>query len=368
MKQGKTLMELAAELERQKASKRDFIASGALLSVRTNEETKQTRISLGETDLGVNATAHDQIASRLEIPSKYYDRMRNESPALLDQNVNHWFSKNFSPYLVRAMDGNMRALLSNKYRPLDNADLAEVALPQLIAAGAEVASCEVTEKRLYIKAVTPKLSFEVKKGDIVQAGIVISNSEIGMGSLSIEPLLYRLVCLNGCIINDAKIRKTHVGRGNADFQGVTQFFRDETREMDDRAFWMKVRDTLAAVFSDIGFAGFAEQFKKAQDDTIVADVVKVVEITQKRYQLTEGEKSGVLHHLIQGGDMNRFGLINAITRTAQDVPDYDRSTELERLGGTILELPRRDWETLAVRPSDKFTSSSPTFAPQQLAN
>jgi len=367
MKQGKSLIELATELNRQKEAKRDFLATGTALRIETDNQSKRSRLFLGGETLMVNATAHDQMASRLEIPVKYYDKMRETSPELLDHNVNHWFSRQQEKYLVRSLDGNMRALLSNKYRPLDNAELAEVALPQLIAAGAEVESCEVTEKRLYIKAVTPRINFEVKKNDVVQAGIVISNSEIGMGSLSIEPLLYRLVCLNGLIINDAKIRKTHVGRGNAEFAGVTQFFRDETREMDDRAFWMKVRDTLQAVFSTIGFAEFAEQFKRAQDDVIEADVVKVVEVTQKRFGLTEGEKSGVLHHLIQGGDMNRFGLINAVTRTAQDVPDYDRSTELERLGGTILELPRRDWETIAIRPSDKYNSST-TFAPQQAVN
>jgi len=129
----------------------------------------------------------------------------------------------------------------------------------------------------------------------------------------------------------------------------------------------RLRKFLVSVAAQGAEVEFAEQFKRAQDDVIEADVVKVVEVTQKRFGLTEGEKSGVLHHLIQGGDMNRFGLINAVTRTAQDVPDYDRSTELERLGGTILELPRRDWETIAIRPSDKYNSST-TFAPQQAVN
>ena len=34
--------------------------------------------------------AHAQIADRLSIPKKYYDRMREENPALLDANVNAW--------------------------------------------------------------------------------------------------------------------------------------------------------------------------------------------------------------------------------------------------------------------------------------
>ena len=49
----------------------------------------------------------------------------------------------------------------------------------------------------YIKVVNPRLTAEVVPGDIVQAGIIISNSETGLGAVCIQPLIYRLVCSNG---------------------------------------------------------------------------------------------------------------------------------------------------------------------------
>lgn len=49
-------------------------------------------------------------------------------------------------------------------------------------------------------------------GDIVQTGVVVSNSEVRQGTLSVEPLLYRLVFRNGLIALDRSLRKTHVGR------------------------------------------------------------------------------------------------------------------------------------------------------------
>ena len=49
-------------------------------------------------------------------------------------------------------------------------------------------------------------------GDIVQAGVMISNSEVGLGAVSIQPLVYRLVCTNGMIVNDMGERRHHVGR------------------------------------------------------------------------------------------------------------------------------------------------------------
>lgn len=38
---------------------------------------------------------------------------------------------------------------------------------------------------MYIKVVNPRLQQEVVPGDIVQAGVIISNSEVGLGSVNI---------------------------------------------------------------------------------------------------------------------------------------------------------------------------------------
>ena len=41
--------------------------------------------------------------------------------------------------------------------------------------------------------------------------------------------------------------------------------------------------------------------------------------------------------ILQENDFSAFGLVNAVTRSSQDVADYNRATDLERLGGTLLE-------------------------------
>lgn len=38
-----------------------------------------------------------------------------------------------------------------------------------------------------------------------------------------------------------------------------------------------------------------------------------------------------------GNDFSHYGLVNAVTRSSQDVQDYNRATELERVGGILLE-------------------------------
>ena len=43
--------------------------------------------------------------------------------------------------------------------------------------GMHFESCQLTESRMYIKVVNTRLEAEVVPGDIVQSGIIISNSE-----------------------------------------------------------------------------------------------------------------------------------------------------------------------------------------------
>lgn len=65
-----------------------------------------------------------------------------------------------------------------------------------------IASCDITETHLYLKVINKSMKAEITEGDIVQAGFVVSNSEIGLGALKVEPLVYRLVCKNGMISKD----------------------------------------------------------------------------------------------------------------------------------------------------------------------
>jgi len=70
----------------------------------------------------------------------------------------------------------------------------------------------LTDTRMCLKVITPRLKCEMAPGDIVPAGIVVSNSEVRQGALSVQPRLYRLVFRNGLIALDRSLRKTHVGR------------------------------------------------------------------------------------------------------------------------------------------------------------
>lgn len=246
MKQGRTLQELGRELQRQRLNRQDFLADTRSLEVETNSYGSTPHLSLdGKTyGFGIGKLAHQQIAARLNIPFRYYAKMQSEAPDLLDRNVNTWLEQKPERRMIRVLDGKVRAFLSDRYRRLDNLELCAAVLPVIQEMnGAQIESCEVTPTHLYIKVINRRVKAEVKVGDVVQAGFVVSNSEVGLGSLRVEPLVFRLVCKNGLICKDLAQKKYHVGRQvNVSDDSAYELYSEATLARDDRAFFMKVQD------------------------------------------------------------------------------------------------------------------------------
>jgi len=373
VKSGKSLQELAQELDRQATARKDYIAPQGKVVARA--------VTPGEGDalapdvvldgfngnaLAINGHAHKQLADVLGIPTRYYDRMRTEQPALLAQNINTWLhDEPNAKRMIRTLDGKVRAVLSPKYRPLDNFELAQAVLPKLVNLGVQIMSSELTETRMYIKAILPELSDELPAGlswgsghnrvaeyegnraGRVVAAIVISNSEVGAGTLRIEPSVFTTWCTNLAVMKSAAMKKYHVGRAS-EASDNWEVFRDETRAADDRAFFLKVADVTDAAFDRKVFAAAIDQIRQAGADPIESkDLSKVVEATVKELALPVSTQGSILTYLAQGGDLTRWGLSSAVTATANGFDDYEGATELERAGGEILAMDQGRWKTIA---------------------
>lgn len=363
MKTGRDLQALAAELQRQADTKKDYIAPMKAVSMLVgplNEggNVPAPRLHLGNGDtFGITSTGHEQIATHADIPRKYYDRMLTAKPELLASNVNAWFGGDTTKRMVRTLDGNARALLSDKFRPLDNVDLAESILPVLIELNCQIVSCEVTERRLYIKAVDNRIQRDIKTGhrmgdgthhifDTCVPALSIRNSEIGGSSLAFEVGVLTKGCTNLAFFSQRSMKKYHVGGRSDVGDNIAHLLSDKTRKVADAALWMQSTDVVKAAFREAEFASLVEEIGGATQDKI-EDVVKVVERTAAQFKFNDGERKSVLDHLIQGGDLSRYGLFNAITRAAEDQPDYDRASDMERIGGQVIELKRGEWRQIA---------------------
>jgi hypothetical protein len=362
MKSGKSLQELAAEIQRQSESKVDYVAPSSKIELVEESPGKVSLQLIGRevgdrATYGINNSAHGQLAEYTGIPKAYYDQMREKAPQLLADNVNTWLGQlgaKGDKRLVRTLDGNVRGLLSDRYRPLDNYDLASAVLPVIQKQGLQIVSCEMTERRLYIKAFNSALAREIEfagrdvmRKDECSPVICISNSEIGFGSLSITAGIFTKGCTNLAFFDDSKMRKYHVGKGAGDIEAIQAVLTDRTKSLTDAAVWAQVRDIVGSAFSEERFATLIDRVQETTDQKIEGDVIKAVNLTGDKFGFTKAESKGVLDHLIRGGDLSRYGLFNAVTRMAEDLPDYDRATEVERFGGKVIELPRNEWELIA---------------------
>ena len=363
MKQGMTQQELSVEVARQLKGKEDYI--GDTRQFTMTKDTGGVRLMLAGNPVNypLRKLGHRQLSDHVRIPARYYDRMLEdtESHDLLLRNVNHWFEHNPARRMVRTLDGTVRAFLSDRYRPLDNYDLIEAVLPEVSASGATLESCNLSEDRLYIKAVIQEVQREIlppvgpaysgnSSSVIVSPGVVISNSEVGLASIAVQPAVHFLACTNMAVWATHALRKYHVGRQfNVDFGGedkgngdVRRFITDDTRQLEDAAVWSAVRDLARGALQGDIFEQIVKDIRAARGDLIDEPILTVEKLANK-YDFTEPEQNGVLHHMMMGHDLSRYGLSQAVTRFSQDIESYDRASHLEQIGGEIFALDRDDW-------------------------
>lgn len=350
MRTGKTMHELAAEISRQAETKRDFLAPTNKLEMQLADNRPIFHIDGLNEQFGIQSLAHEHVAKQTGIRKDYYDRMLTEAPDLLTQNVNYWFQKNPEARMTRTLDGNVRAMLSPRYRVLDNYDLFVAIASEAIAmqsTGLQLVSSEITEKRFYMKFVYPRLEAEIKVGDKVQAGVIVSNSEIGFGRIQVSPYTLRLLCSNGMIAEDRAMRKTHVGRALTELEEAYELFTDETKQLENRAFFAKVKDTFKAALNEDIFFSHVDDLKGSTTRQITGNVEGAVEQIANRFTFNESERSAVMNHLFREQDLTQYGLAQAITRTAEDVDSYDRATQFEKFGGEVITLNPSEWKVIA---------------------
>lgn len=386
MKHGMSVVELAEEIKRQSESKADYVADSRATAMVVREADTPTGEELaiefgtnrGTKSLAVGPVAHEQIATSLGIPKRFYDHLAERHADLLAHNVTELMHREPKKRMLRTLDNRVRGYVSDRFRCLDNDDLAEAVFPVLNELGVRIVSCDITERRMYIKFVNPELRVDApdlmpaaygNPSDVIYAGEykgfrmseiaaggVIGNSEVGFGALYIKDLDLNAWCANGCVRTTVK-RTTHVGRSHARLEGLeaSNFYSSSTQWLDDAALFAKLSDAVRGMFDRERFEARIDSYREAKADVIEAYIPEVVEVVAKKLALPEKTQASVLDALIKDGDLSRWGVANALTAVSQKVEDYDQASKLEELGGRVVELPKRDWSAI-VRQAKKIAA------------
>ena len=280
--------------------------------------------------LGLTHWATTQMCQRLSIPTSYYRRC---PLSLQDDQVNYWMhlenensAKQEKPerWLLRAKGDTLRGVLSERYAKVNNTEVFQ-SLEPLVKSHYEVTWLSLSEESLHLRLVDPRLSREVLPGDRVIAGLHIANSEVGKRSVTVDALVYRLVCANGLVRlvkGRSLMHQRHVGVTSARLE-------------------MSIGKAIKEAV--VQGTGFMERMIWATREPL-KDVERAITTLGETWGLSESLQLQVTNSLKQetrGQQETLYGLVNAFTNVAQSLNPDDRYS-LEALAGDLLErgIPR----------------------------
>ena len=301
-----------------------------------------------------------QACQKLGIPTAYFKRC---PPALQDAQFNHFaqhlhIGRELSradhqaeeAWTIRCKGANVRGVLSARYAKLDNVQLLDALLPVLAGTRYKVGLIQLSPESFHLRLVEPTVGREVLPGDRLLVGVHVANSEVGLRAVTVDAVVFRLVCTNGLIrrVNHKSLLKQrHIHVSEPRFQSLLE-----------RAVGEAV--TVAA--------GFIEQMVLAIK-TLVPDPQAAIEVLGQAWGVPKATVEMVqfnLHGEGQGQSHTLYGLTNAITLAAQRLSPDDRF-HLETLAGTLVETGQAGQAERALRA--RILSSKPApIVPAEPAN
>ena len=366
------MKQLVAKLQEQNFIKTDLIVNAK--NIRMDDEGKIIISGKADKDLqkllkGIKLTtkkelivepfktAHAQFQERLDVPSKYYQKMLAGHLPLLKENINYWLDQSGKNYMLRLFEnqsnntGYLRAVLSDKYFTLDNFDVMMSALDAIKKTGAnlEIDSCDISEQRMYVRFVAPNIGVDAPKilknyrlpdGSLpnnprICTGFVIRNSEIGSGKFYIAPRIMILACRNGMIREDEGFGKTHLGERQEEnsviqWSVATQNAHIELiqKQIGDAVKFFCSKDYLNKVVAEY----------EAKGSVKLKHPIQAVTGMSQHYKLSDERTQSILDYFIKSGEPTVFNAVQALTYAAQKDVDADTQYDYEVASSGALDV------------------------------
>lgn len=394
-----TLEDMAALLREQQTAKLDLVVPATAIRSRNGQWVVDGADSepyiTPEGDMGMRpvsapfvptVVADEGAATKLGIPGKYLAKLRSERPDLYDANVNGWIhgrvrvradgsreilvtpdERKFLLRTFRGEPGVLRAVLSDRFKTIDNLDVLVAALDGVREAGArvEIQGCDLSDRRMYVRLVAPEIAamapallanyrspfgggierireMAAREGmgyapgtePVVFAGLVIANSETGGGAFTLTPRLEVEICRNGLTIRADALREVHLG---GKLEEGTVDWSDDTNRKALELVTAKARDAVATFLNPLYLERKISEFT-AKAGVPVTDAAKTVEVVTTRLKLNEATGKAVLDHFIRGGQLTLGGIAQAVSSVAQTIADPDAADDLEANAVKVLDM------------------------------
>ena len=324
----------------------------ATIGLQDPEHPKQrNRPAEVRSNLVPTARGIASIGERLRIPPGYLTRLimgthradaEPRAAAGLCNELLRTHNDRGKSLLVRLIDENrIRAVLSERYRIMDNLDLLgpfirgiSSWLPDRVA----VDYADVDEEGMAVAITFPEALHgagttrqlpggTVAVNDEYQAGFVLRNNECGEGGMEIVPRVWRVICSNGLLVEDMKFRRVHLG---ANLTGAM-------RDVMQQAVYEAIQHALDAM------PRIVTALHEAQKERELNPIGRLGSIA-RHHDLDDNTRQHLFRTFAQEPEQSRFGVVQAITAAGRDQPVATDQQRLESLGGLVLQMPKREYE------------------------
>jgi hypothetical protein len=233
-------------------------------------------------------------------------------------------------WLLRAKGETLRALFTDRYTPIDNRMLLRC-LHRSLPSQLKVQWIALDEESFHLRLFDPTRVIEVENGDPLMAGLHISNSEVGKRSVTIDAIVYRQVCSNGLIRlikGKSLMQQRHIAVASGHLVSLLQRAMQQalttSHEFLEQMVW-----SATEPINDVE----SEMKKLTADWHLSQAFVEQVEARLLNEERTHQDKL--------------FGLVNALTRTAQSL-NAEQRYDMEVLAGKFLErrLAKRERDVM----------------------
>jgi hypothetical protein len=268
-------------------------------------------MKIGDERHTLRTVAQRSIAWRLGIPYNYLAKC---PPEMQRVQMNHWIKSEKRDQLFLRFDGmDVRAVFTPRYIPVDNFQVLERLDAMGYTPDTKV-QCSLDSEFMLLSIPDGRRQFKIN-GDRMTPGISISNSEVGLASLSVSAFILRLVCTNGMVAKD---------------EIATSYRHVST----------KILTELPQVFEKVADGlGKQKERLKLSLDSPVSDPFATIQRFNKQFALGDREKEAVAWAWPKEAGETMFNVVNAYTRAAaMDGLPAESSFRLQRVGGEVLGM------------------------------
>ncbi len=335
-------------LIKQETNIRDrLVPSSAIVFGADDEKSKSMLSYMTGSDEGESYYMHknavQQLASKTGIPSKFLTDLvlgneawqRKLGCKVLGDHIEHDKPQKF---FIRTVQGEARAVMSEKYKPINAAPVFAAFKQEAGKHGAIMFDAHLSDLKAYMEVINPEL-IEVatpNNGTIwIAYGMRISSSDFGAGALSVRTMFWQGMCMNGAV-GSRELHAVHLGKRltDEDFNFSSETIRKST-------------DAMVSAVRDVARVTMHANNKQVIVNNIMKASSKEVDLTEEVKLLPKmgwtKEEADLIHTELMNnnpehglfGAPTKFKMQQAMTWVANGL-EPERQREVQEMAGEYI--------------------------------